>query len=411
MTDYIINPTKFRTPHADAESKEALIELIKTTPSPFLVSGYYPITFKEKPALIYLTHSLLIRQRAHNSAGCRIEVLQHKKPIKGGFSSIYTSLGVLLPESDYLFKRRREPKSRICKIIPITESFDEKMIEQESSYTQMNQLLHCKKPVFDSKQGYLVMKKVGNHDLFDFLNALDARTITLSIEQKLHLTHAIIRAVKEQVHDLGMIHTDLKPENIMVDEKTLDAVVIDYGFAQPINEPLEDDSVHGSLLYLAPEILFDNTRSIKSDSFALGLTIAQIWGYLFEIEITPDTEFSDAYEFLKNRTWTHLFEHVELSTSLKHKMIQVFDALTEFEPRNRIVSAHALQLWEDIINEFKASQGHSMEPKPPAQKSTLSRSPLFFSLASCASSSSASSSSDDAQKSADPLSSWRRDSC
>lgn len=391
MPAYKINPTLLNASDSDPVSEQLLANLIKQSDSPFFARGYYQVTLNEKPVSIYLTHSLLLRHRESNHAESRIEVFKNDNPIKGGFSYLYKSLGILAPEDHYSFKRRKNEKARICKIIPITKLFTPELILREGSYTKMNPVLRCKTPVLDNQQGYLVMKNAGKVDLFDLLEAIDAGTITLTVRDKLHLTYTIIKAVKEQIHDLNIIHTDLKPENIIINLETMNSTIIDYSFAEQMNQPKEDDYVHGSLEYLAPEILRENFRSIKSDSFALGLTIAQIWGYLFDLVTTPSTNYADLYKFHLTRTWTHLFENTPLNPSLKDKITRIFDDLTKFNPDIRIVPADALLRWELVMLEFEpieAGQDELKEsvPKPHLPPSAIPKSPTFFAIASASSS-------------------------
>ncbi|RUR19302.1 hypothetical protein ELY21_05335 [Legionella sp. km535] len=412
MPAYTINPTLLNATDSDPVSEQLLANLIKPSDSPFFPRGYYEVTLNEKPVSIYLTHSLLLRHRENNHAESRIEVLKNMSPIKGGFSYLYKCLGVLAPEDHYSFKRRKNEKARICKIIPITQLFTPELILQEGSYTKMNPVLRCKTPVLDSQQGYLVMKNAGEMDLFDLLEALDAGTITLIVKHKLHLTYAIIKAVKKQIHDLDIIHTDLKPENIIINLKTMNATIIDFSFAEHMDQPKEDDDVHGSLEYLAPEILRENFRSIKADSFALGLTIAQIWGYLFDLVTTPSTNFADLYKFHLTRTWTHLFEKTPLNPSLKDKITRIFDDLTKFNPDIRIVPADALLRWEQVMLEFEqieAGQDELKEsiPKPHLPPSAIPKSPTFFAIASASTSEHTI---DETNNTEERPQQWRRDS-
>ncbi|KTD31686.1 putative protein kinase [Legionella moravica] len=412
MPGYTINPTLLNATDSDPVSEQLLANLIKTSDSPFFPRGYYQVTLNEKPVSIYLTHSLLLRHRENNHAESRIEVLKNMSPIKGGFSYLYKCLGILAPEDHYSFKRRKNERARICKIIPITQLFTPELILREGSYTKMNPVLRCKTPVLDSQQGYLVMKNAGKVDLFDLLEALDAGTITLTVRDKLHLTYTIIKAVKEQIHDLNIIHTDLKPENIIINLETMNATIIDYSFAEEMNHPKEADDVHGSLQYLAPEILYNNFRTIKADSFALGLTIAQIWGYLFDLDTTPSTSFAELYEFHLTRTWTYLFEHIPLNPSLKEKITRIFDDLTEFDPDKRKVPSDALLQWELVMHEFEQIEAEQDElkesvPKPQLQRTAVPKSPTFFAIASTSASEHTIDGTNDTK---DQPQQWRRDS-
>lgn len=75
------------------------------------------------------------------------------------------------------------------------------------------------------------------------------------------------------LHRRGIIHRDLKPENVLVVEDTVK--VLDFGLAvrreQMHNNPTDEDTVAGTLAYMAPEILLTEPASEKSDLYSLGM--------------------------------------------------------------------------------------------------------------------------------------------
>jgi serine/threonine protein kinase len=91
-----------------------------------------------------------------------------------------------------------------------------------------------------------------------------------------------VRAIVEQVaqglramHRMEMIHQDLKPENIMIDNHGL-VKIIDFGSTkiagiQEIISPLVRDNILGTRNYTAPEYLKNYAGSNRSDIFSLGV--------------------------------------------------------------------------------------------------------------------------------------------
>lgn len=74
------------------------------------------------------------------------------------------------------------------------------------------------------------------------------------------------------IHDAGLLHGDLKPDNILA-RADGSAVLVDLGLAGP---PLEADGrLRGTPALLAPEA-WAGTRSVATDLFALGATLAQL---------------------------------------------------------------------------------------------------------------------------------------
>ncbi|MFH1275493.1 MAG: serine/threonine-protein kinase [Candidatus Woesearchaeota archaeon] len=74
------------------------------------------------------------------------------------------------------------------------------------------------------------------------------------------------------VHELGFVHRDICPANLMTDG-LLQGKLIDFGLAiEGSTDPREDDLV-GRFSYLAPELWSFEIADSKSDQFAFGCTL------------------------------------------------------------------------------------------------------------------------------------------
>jgi serine/threonine-protein kinase len=83
-------------------------------------------------------------------------------------------------------------------------------------------------------------------------------------------------------HDLGAVHRDMSPDNILLPEKRLDrARIIDFGIAKdldPTKATIVGDGFAGKLAYVAPEQFGDYGREIGpwTDIYSLGLVIMAV---------------------------------------------------------------------------------------------------------------------------------------
>ncbi|HET7433635.1 MAG TPA: serine/threonine-protein kinase [Thermoanaerobaculia bacterium] len=75
-------------------------------------------------------------------------------------------------------------------------------------------------------------------------------------------------------HELGVVHRDLKPGNIMIDGRGR-ARVTDFGLAVAAGE--RERSIAGTPAYMAPEQLAGEPASVHSDIYALGLVLYEIF--------------------------------------------------------------------------------------------------------------------------------------
>lgn len=86
------------------------------------------------------------------------------------------------------------------------------------------------------------------------------------------ITSAIVEA-----HKRGIIHRDIKPQNILVKaDGTIKVVDFGIALAQNSLQLTQKDSVMGSVHYLAPELARGEQASAQSDIYALGIVLFEL---------------------------------------------------------------------------------------------------------------------------------------
>ena len=126
----------------------------------------------------------------------------------------------------------------------------------------------------------------GQHDdeLFIVMPLLRGHTLRVLIEDRRLSPRQVIEIAIQVAdaldysHRRGVIHRDVKPENIMVDwhgRGTPQVKVLDFGLATTVDDAqlAEAEAVQGTLLYLSPEQLLCEELDSRSDIYALGLVI------------------------------------------------------------------------------------------------------------------------------------------
>jgi serine/threonine protein kinase/WD40 repeat protein len=132
-----------------------------------------------------------------------------------------------------------------------------------------------------SGRPYFVMELVRGLPITQFCD--DNR---LTIQQRLHLFHAVCLAV-QHAHHKGVIHRDIKPSNVMVTshDGTPVVKVIDFGIAKAIGQKLTDKTVYtqfaqfvGTPAYLSPEQagLSGIDVDTRTDIYALGVLLYEL---------------------------------------------------------------------------------------------------------------------------------------
>ncbi|MFJ9468776.1 serine/threonine protein kinase [Streptomyces caniferus] len=122
----------------------------------------------------------------------------------------------------------------------------------------------------DGSEPYLVMRFVAGKPLHLFLDQYTP-TIEVSAAIGVQIAEALACA-----HDLPVVHRDLKPYNLIIDENGV-VVLIDFGIAKPLWPGITDYTQHGSTVgsrgYEAPEQILERQITPKTDLYALGCVL------------------------------------------------------------------------------------------------------------------------------------------
>ena len=133
----------------------------------------------------------------------------------------------------------------------------------------------------EGTRAYLVMEYVPGPDLRAELSRLGSFTLGTSLT----LGEQVLRALTS-AHAAGIVHRDVKPENIMLTAPVPDppetleshpdvyAKVTDFGLARAVtSNATATGQVMGTVAYLAPEVITDGDAGERADLYALGVLL------------------------------------------------------------------------------------------------------------------------------------------
>lgn len=83
-------------------------------------------------------------------------------------------------------------------------------------------------------------------------------------------------AATEYLHKAGVLHNDLKPDNILITRKNHDVRLIDFGFADDDSHYMER-TLGGTVGYASPELVNRECIDARSDVYALGRIMQQLF--------------------------------------------------------------------------------------------------------------------------------------
>jgi non-specific serine/threonine protein kinase len=142
----------------------------------------------------------------------------------------------------------------------------------------------------------------------DLLAWAEAGLSAIPLAERLGVAAMAARAVAD-IHSVGVLHKDLKPANMLIDDSENGPVLrlVDFGSGRLIDDALlasfqitnpgsldtdlgKDEPRSGTLAYRAPELVGDAVPTVKSDIYALGLILYQLVVGDFTAALAPGWE-------------------------------------------------------------------------------------------------------------------------
>jgi serine/threonine protein kinase/tetratricopeptide (TPR) repeat protein len=187
---------------------------------------------------------------------------------------------------------------------------------------------------------FITMEYVEGEDLRHALR----RHGKFSHAEAVEVMQQICRAL-DAAHAEGVIHRDLKPQNVMRDQQGR-VVVMDFGLARSLESPgmTQTGALVGTLEYMSPEQAVGGEIDQRSDLFALGLIFYEL--LTGKAPYQADTGIAS----LMKRTQAPAPSASDVDGSVPKSLSFIVAKCLERDPQNRYHSAqelmHALDAWQ-----------------------------------------------------------------
>ena len=101
---------------------------------------------------------------------------------------------------------------------------------------------------------------------------LSERAATLNQIEVVKIIRSVADALQE-AHASGILHLDVKPQNILFDESANQPLLADFGLARLLQEADDKQAIAGTMGYMAPEQAMGAELDPRADVYGLGATL------------------------------------------------------------------------------------------------------------------------------------------
>src|SRR5579864_9553485 len=184
---------------------------------------------------------------------------------RGGMGEVYRATDLTLGQSVAL------------KFLPENASHNQRLLERFHGEVRVARLVShpnvCRVYDIGEVEGmpFISMEYVDGEDLASLLTRIGRLPADKAIETARRICAGLAAA-----HDRGIIHRDLKPQNIMLDRRG-EVMIMDFGLAAIADQLSGAEVRNGTPAYMAPEQLKGSEVTTRSDIYALGLVLYEIF--------------------------------------------------------------------------------------------------------------------------------------
>jgi serine/threonine protein kinase len=183
-----------------------------------------------------------------------------------------------------------------------------------------------------------------------------------SLDDRFELSLALLRALLTQIHARGLVHRDIKPQNIKVDKDAngFNVNIFDLNLSRLSSKP--DGRACGTPSYLAPDYDINGVAELdeKSDVFSIALVLAMIWRDSVQREICDSANSIHPLYERESSNWSINFNIGAaidgFSDKIKQDLTNLLQFMTKKNKPDRADLSAAIIMLEDIYLAHKLTK-------------------------------------------------------
>lgn len=250
--------------------------------------GYFgfKILHNNIPILNELTHKI---ENYHHHHEKRIFFCNTEKESDDLVHKLQHLSHVVPFEEDYILEKEigigAFSKVHKCTNIKTSKKFavkiiDKKIFESVSKNHILNEIailrlvnhpnvIHLENTYENLTHIFIVLELIEDGDFLDYINGKPC----FSEECAKKIIKQMLEAVG-YLHEFGIVHCDIKPENILYDKNTENIIKLtDFGLSKMIFSSQKIEISRGTVTYIAPEVLSSRGYGIESDLWSIGIIL------------------------------------------------------------------------------------------------------------------------------------------
>jgi len=269
------------------------------------------------------------------------------KYLGGGMSSVYLAEDIILD---------RDVVVKMIKADPLDKEKSVKRFQREVESTiQLSHPNIVSVIDVDETEEYhiLVTEVVHGPNLKEYI----MKNHPIDIDEVISIAMMTLRGI-QHAHDRGIIHRDIKPQNILMDDSGK-VKITDFGIAKALSETrmTETNQVIGSVQYISPEQAKGQSTDERTDIYSFGVMLFELLTGVLPYQ--AETAVSVALKHI-SEPFPDINQYREVPIGLKNIIMKC----TEKEPLNRY--RHA----DDVLSALVHYQDET-KPYVPVKKEAL----------------------------------------